>query len=121
MEILNSHFLHILSNDEDILSVQPRFIVVICQNQLTIFIHIRSATIADYTVIKYLLQALAFLAKIGVHGIISGSKNSKLIFLDYKLLTHHMKRYLTGLFDILTYLRSIRFSIIPLINFIQLL
>ena len=92
-------------------------IVVICQNQLTIFIHIRSPTIADYTVINYLLQALVFLAKIGIHGIISGSKNSKLIFLDYKLLTHHMKRYLTGLFDILT-LHSIRFSSIPLINFI---
>ena len=93
------------------------FIVVICQNQLTIFIHIRSATIADYTVINYLLQALVFLAKIGFHGIISGSKNSNLIFLDYKLLTHHMKRYLTGLFDILT-LHSIRFSSIPLVDFI---
>ena len=69
----------------------------------------RRATIADYTVINYLLQALVFLAKIGIHGIISGSKNSKLIFLDYKLLTNHMKRYLTGLFDILT-LHSIRFS-----------
>ena len=90
-------------------SVGYWFIVVICQNQLTIFIHIRSATIADYTVINYLLQALVFLAKIGIHGIISGSKNSKLIFLYYKLLTNHMKRYLTGLFDILT-LHSIRFS-----------
>ena len=98
-------------------SVGYWFIVIICQNQLTIFIHIRSATITHYTVINYLLQALVFLAKIGIHGIISGSKNSKLIFLDYKLLTHHMKRYLTGLFDILT-LHSIRFSSIPLINFI---
>ena len=98
-------------------SVGYSFIIVIYQNQLTIFIHIRSSTIADYIVINYLLRALVFLAKIGVHGIISGSKNSKLIFLDYKLLTHHMKRYLTGLFDILT-LHSIRFSSIPLINFI---
>ena len=66
---------------------------------LTIFIQACSTTIADYPGINYLLQTLVFLAKIGIISIISGFKNSKLnIFLDYFLLTHHMRRYLTRLF-----------------------
>ena len=54
------------------------YILVICQNQLIIFIHARSATIADYSSINYLLQTLVFLAKIGILSILSGSKNSEL-------------------------------------------
>ena len=47
-------------------------------NQLIIFIHARSTTIADYSSINCLLQTLVFLAKIGILSIVSGSKNSKL-------------------------------------------
>ena len=54
------------------------YIVVISQNQLTVFIQGRSTTIAVYPGINYLLQALVFVAKIGIISIISGSKNSKL-------------------------------------------
>ena len=39
-------------------------IVVISQNQLTIFIHARSTTIADYSGINYLLQASVFRQKL---------------------------------------------------------
>ena len=62
-------------NDE---SVGYWYIVVICQNQLTIFIHTRSTTSADYSGINYLFQALVFLAKIEILSIASGSKISKL-------------------------------------------
>ena len=95
------------------------YIVVICQNQLIIFIHARSTTIADYSSINCLLQTLVFLAKIEILSIVSGSKNSN--FLDYFLLTHHMKRYLTGLFIWHIDINRIRFSSIPLIHFILLL
>ena len=54
------------------------YIVVICQNQLIIFIHAHSTTIADYSSIYCLLQTLVFLAKIGILSIVSGSKNSNL-------------------------------------------
>ena len=54
------------------------YIVVICQNQLIIFIYARSTTIADYSSINCLLQKLVFLAKIGILSIVSGSKNSNL-------------------------------------------
>ena len=47
-------------------------------NQLIIFIHARSTTIADYSSINCLLQALVFLTKIGILSIVSGYKNSKL-------------------------------------------
>ena len=40
--------------------------------------YIRSTTIADYSGLNDLLQALVFLAKIGFDNIISGSKNPKL-------------------------------------------
>ena len=40
--------------------------VVICQNQRTIFIQARSTTIADYPGRNYLLETLVFLAKIGI-------------------------------------------------------
>ena len=59
-------------------SVGYWYIVVICQNQLTIFIQARSTTIADYPGVNYLLQTLVCLAKIGIISIISGSQNSKL-------------------------------------------
>ena len=59
-------------------SVGYWYIVVICQNQLIIFIHARSATIADYSSMNCLLQKLVFLAKIEILSIVSGSKNSKL-------------------------------------------
>ena len=78
------------------------YTVVICQNQLTIFIPTRSTTIADYSSINYLLQVSVFLAKIGILSIVSGSKKSKFnIFLYYFLLTSHMKRYL--IWSLLTY------------------
>ena len=72
--------------------------IVVCQNQLTIFVTTRSTIIADYSGINYLIQALVFLAKIGILSIVSRSKSQNWIFLDYFLLTHHMKRYLIGLF-----------------------
>ena len=60
-------------------SVGYWYIVVICQIQLRTSIHKRSTTtIRDSSGINYLLQALVFLAKIGIPSIISGSKNSKL-------------------------------------------
>ena len=59
-------------------SVGYWYIVVICQSQVKIFIHARSTTIRDYSGINYLLQALVFLAKIGILSIISGPENSKL-------------------------------------------
>ena len=63
------------------------------------FIQARTTTTADYPGINHLLQTLVFLGKIGIISIISGSKNSKLIiFLDYFLSSHHMRRNLTGLF-----------------------
>ena len=55
-----------------------RYIVVIRQNQLKISMHARSTTIADYSGINYLPQALVFLAKNGIISITSMSKNSKL-------------------------------------------
>ena len=53
------------------------YTIVICRIQLTIFIPTRSTTIADYSGINYLLQALVFLVKIGIISIASGSKKSK--------------------------------------------
>ena len=86
------------------------------------FIHARSTTIADCFSINCLLQTIVFWAKSGILSIVSGSKNSKLdIFLDYFLLTHHMERYLTGLFIWHIDINRIRFSSIPLIQFILLL
>ena len=95
------------------------YTIVICRNQRTIFfIPTHSTTIADYSSINYLLQVLVFLVKIGILSTVSGSKKSKFkFFLDYFLLTSHMKRYLIWfLFDILR-LRSIRFTSITLIHF----
>ena len=57
------------------------YIVVICQNQLNTFIHVRRTRIADYSGINYLPQALAFLTKIKILSIVSGSKTQNwLIF-----------------------------------------
>ena len=53
------------------------YTIIICQNQLTIFIPTRSTTIADYSGINYLLQVLVFLVKIGILSTVSGSKKSK--------------------------------------------
>ena len=53
------------------------YTIVICRNQLTIFIPTSSTTIAGYSGINYLLQVLVFLVKIGIISIVSGSKKSK--------------------------------------------
>ena len=46
-------------------------IVVLSQNQLTIFIHARSTTIADYSGINYLLQASVFRQKLDIFRLYS--------------------------------------------------
>ena len=61
-----------------------------CENvvyQPTIFVSTPNTTIADYSGINYLLQVLAFLAKIGILSIVSESKKSKFNVLDYFLLS----------------------------------
>lgn len=74
-------------------SVVYWYIVVISQNQVTIFIAARSTTIEDYSAMNYLLQTLVFWRKIGILSIAPESKTSKLnIFLDFFLWTDHMKR-----------------------------
>ena len=65
--------------------------VVICQNQLTIFIQARSTTIADYSGRNYLLETLVFLAKIGIiSNICQGLKTQNGIFFRlFSLNTSH--------------------------------
>ena len=53
------------------------YTIVICRNQLTIFIPTRSTTIADSSSINYLLQVLVSLVKNGILSTVSGSKKSK--------------------------------------------
>ena len=93
-------------------SVPYWYIVVISQNQLTIFIPASSTITADYSGINYLLRSLVFLAKIKIVSI-----KIKYVCRFFSFKASHEDTWSDYSFDILT-LNSIGLASTPLILFI---